>query len=66
MTFSKHLSHCQTPVKRLILGLFDSKSHHYVAFLTACHTVTQFSPLFLDNLTFYIYIRPIRYIYKNI
>lgn len=44
MTFSKYLSHCQAPVKRLIFGLFDSKLHHYVAFLAACHTVTQFLP----------------------
>lgn len=44
MTFSKYLSHCQTPVTLLILGLFDSKLHRYVAFLATCHTVTQFLP----------------------
>ena len=44
MTFSKYLSHCQTPVTLLIFGLFDSKSHRYVAFLIACHTVTLFLP----------------------
>ena len=44
MTFSKHLSHCQTPVKRLILGLFDRYLRLYLAFLTACQTVTLFFP----------------------
>lgn len=52
MTFSKYLSHCQTPVTLLISGLFDSKSHRYVVFLVTCHTVTLFSPLFSDILTF--------------
>lgn len=49
------MSHCQTPVTLLILGLFDSKLHHYVAFLAACHTVTQFS-LYTSIFSKYIYL----------
>lgn len=38
------MSHCQTPVTLLILGLFDRYLHFYVVFLAACHTVTLFLP----------------------
>lgn len=44
MTFSKYVSNCQTPVTLLILGLFDSKLHPYIAFCRTCHTVTLFLP----------------------